>query len=90
MTHVHAPVLRSNSEIAERARGIHPLKFTAEMLLTLIGFPFTALGFVAGFLWFAFCFSLIWGVNRTQWLAQCAQVGFYKGARYKFVPKNPG
>jgi hypothetical protein len=87
-THVHEPVLRSNSEIAEQVQNIHPWQFAARVLLTAVGFPFTAFGWLAGTSWFVVVFSTLWAVNRTAWLGQCVSYGFHKGARYKLVPKK--
>lgn len=89
MAHVHAPVIRPNSEIAQRAREVHPAQFTSRLVVTTIAFFFTALGWVAGTVWFVVIFSALWTVNRLAWLGKCTQYGFVTGARYKIVPNQP-
>lgn len=88
MTHVHAPVLRGNAEIAEKARDIHPLQFTGRMLLTSVMSVFFAVGWIAGTAWFVTVFSVLWTASRLAWLAQTARYGFHKGSRVKLVPKD--
>jgi len=88
MTHIHAPVIRPNSEIAERARNIHPVQFTARLLLTVVTSVFVALGWVVGTAWFTVAFSVLWAGNRVKWLWQCVRYGYVKGARLKVVPKE--
>lgn len=88
MTHVHAPVLRGNADIAEKARDIHPLQFTGRLLLTTITGIFVALGWIAGAAWFSVVFSVLWTASRVSWLGQCTRYGFRKGARVKVVPKE--
>lgn len=90
MTHVHAPVIRSNAEIAEQAREIHPLRFAGRTLLAVPGIIFLSLGWILGTAWFTVVFSVLWAYHRSAWLGQCARVGFCKGARYKLVSKNSG
>ena len=88
MAHTDAPVLKPRSEIASKAKDIHPLKFTARTLLTTISFVFVALGLIAGSLWFSVVFSFLWIGNRAGWLGQCIRYGFHKGARHEMVPKE--
>lgn len=86
-THVHEPVLRSSSEIAEKAKNIHPLQFTARALFTLVAFLFTAIGWVVGASWFGLVFSVLFVASRLWWIGQCLRIGFLTGAQYKFVEK---
>jgi hypothetical protein len=89
MTHVHAPVIRSNAAIAEQAREVHPLRFIARLLITIPGVIFLSLGWAAGTAWFAGVFSILWAYHRTAWFGQCMRVGFHKGARHKLVEQKP-
>lgn len=88
MTHVHAPVIRPNSEIAAQARDIHPVQFTVRMLMTLLAAVFTALGWVVGRSWFVIVFLVLWSVNRIAWLGKCSQYGYAKGAKLNLVPRD--
>lgn len=87
-THVHAPVLKPKSEIAEQAREIHPFRFTGKLVLTTIAAVFISLGWIAGALWFAAAFSVLWTFNRVRWTGQCIRLGYHTGARSKLVPKE--
>lgn len=87
-THVHEPVIRPNSEIAERAREVHPVQFTRWLLLTIVASLFTIIGWSAGTLWFVVTFSTIWAFSRSMFLGQCVRYGFHKGARVKLVDKQ--
>lgn len=86
-THVHPPVLRSNSEIAERARAFHPVQFTGRFIVHAVAFVFTAVGWVIGAAWFATVFSVFWAWSRIAWTGQCFTAGVRLGAR---VPVEDG
>lgn len=88
-THVHAPVLRSNSEIAEQAREIHPFQFTGRVILTAIAFIFTSAGWLVGTTWFVTVFTALWTFNHIRWTGECARYGYHKGARVKVVDIKP-
>lgn len=83
--HVHPPVLRPNSEIAERARNFRPGKFTVHALVTAVAWVFTAAGVVVGAAWFAAVFAVIWAWSSVSWTVQCFTAGMRMGAR---VPEN--
>lgn len=85
--HVHPPVLRPSSEIAERARKFHPVKLTGRLIVSSIAFVFTAAGWLAGALWFAVVFSVLWVLSRIAWTGQCFAAGVRLGAR---VPVEEG
>ena len=87
-THVHEPVIKSGSEIAEKARDIHPLQFIHWLVMTTIALFFTSIGWSAGSLWFAVVFSVLFVASRVGWAAQCVRYGFHKGARVKLVDKQ--
>jgi ABC-type transport system involved in cytochrome c biogenesis permease subunit len=89
-SHVHAPVIRSNAEIMEQAREIHPVQFAARTLMTTIAAVFIGAGAVVGTLWFSAVFSVLWTFNRVKWTGQCFRYGFHKGSRAKVVPKDQG
>ena len=88
-THVHEPVLRSSSEIAEKAKNIHPLQFLGRLTLTLIAGFFVGLGMIAGGVWFALVFSFLFVASRLAFFGQCVRYGYHKGARTKLVDKQP-
>jgi len=88
-THVHEPVIKSSSEIAEKARDIHPLQFLRMLVLTLIASFFVSIGWTGGAVWFGLVFSVLFVVSRFQWFGQCMRYGFHKGARTKLVDKQP-
>lgn len=87
-THVHEPVIKPSSEIAEKAREIHPIQFTRWLLLTLIASFFVGIGMVAGGVWFGLVFTVLFVINRSQFFAQCTRYGFHKAARTKLVDKQ--
>lgn len=89
MTHVHAPVIRTNSEIAAKAREVHPLQVTGRVLLTTILFIFTSIGYLTGTSWFLTVFTFLWVANHVRWLGQATRYGYHKGARHQMVPNPP-
>lgn len=87
-THVHEPVIKPNSEIAERARDIHPVQFLRHLVITLIAGFFVGLGVIVGGAWFVVVFITLWTASRLAFLGQCTRYGFHKGARTKLVDKQ--
>jgi len=87
-SHVHAPVLRSNAEIAEKAKNIHPLRFTGRLLLTIVTGVFVSLGWVAGRSWFVVVFTALWTASRLAWLGQCTRMGYHQGRKSKITPRE--
>lgn len=85
MAHVHAPVIRSNEEIAAKAKDIHPLQFTGRVLLTVITAVFVGIGWVVGRSWYLTVFSTLWLFSRTAWLAQCIRAGYHIGRKSTMV-----
>jgi hypothetical protein len=77
-----------NSEIAAKARDIHPVQFTGRMLLTTVTFIFMSLGWIAGTSWYTVVFSVLWTASHLKWLGLCVRYGFVKGARHSLVPKS--
>jgi uncharacterized membrane protein len=92
MAHVHDPVLTRPSavDIAEKARDIHPLKFTGRMLLTLVLFFFTSIGWTVGTAWFVVVFSFLFAGHHLRWCFLAMRYGYHKGARLKVVPRDQG
>lgn len=88
-THVHDPVIKpANSEIAAKAREVHPAQFTARAMLTTITFVFMSLGWIAGTSWYLTVFSFLWAGSHLKWLGLCVRYGFVKGAQHSLVPKE--
>lgn len=77
-----------NSEIAAKAREVHPLQFAGRMLLTTITFIFMSMGWIAGNAWYTTVFSFLWVAGHMKWLGLCVRYGFVKGARHSLVPKE--
>ena len=88
MTHVHAPVIKTNADIAAKARDIHPVQFVKRLLLTSALFLLTAVGWTAGTAWFVLVFSILWTLHRTSWCVMVMRYGFVKGARFSIVPRE--
>jgi hypothetical protein len=77
-----------NSDIAAKAREVHPVQFTGRMLLTTVTFFFMSLGWIAGNGWYTVVFSVLWIAGHLKWLGLCVRYGFVKGARHNLVPKG--
>lgn len=80
--------MRSNAEIAEQAREIHPVQFAARVILTTVAFIFMSAGWIVGTAWFVTVFTALWIFNHIRWTGECARYGYHKGARVKVVPKE--
>lgn len=84
-SHVHEPVIRPSSEIATRAREVHPVQFASLAALTTIAALFTSVGWVVGTSWFLLVFTSLWIASRLAWTGACVRYGFHTGARHEFV-----
>lgn len=89
-THVHAPVLKTKSEIAEQAREFHPVRFTSHLIVNTVAFLITAAGWTVGAAWFAIAFTVLWTMSRIAWTGQCFSAGVRLGARVPVEDKENG
>lgn len=88
MTHVHAPVLRQKSDIAEQAKNVHPVQFTVRAFITVLSAVFIALGWTIGRTWFVTVFSVLWIASRLSWLGSCTRMGYALGRKHNIVPER--
>lgn len=88
MAHVHAPVIRSHAEIAERARNIHPGQLFVRAFLTIISALFISLGWTIGRSWFVVAFTFLWIGSRLSWAYTCSRMGYALGRKHNIVPER--
>lgn len=88
MTHVHAPVIKTNAEIAQKAKELHLGRALTHGLLTVIAAALVAVGFVLGRSWYIVAFLVFWAIARCVWFGQCVRFGMVKGAKLELVEET--
>ncbi len=88
MAHVHDPVIKSNADIARRAREINLVPLVSRAALTTVLAVLASIGWVAGTTWFLTVFTVLWVINHVRWAGQAVRYGYHKGARHEMVPNR--